>query len=191
MACHSNSDSDMQLEATEQHMDRFAAVDTTDTRRAEIQERLKLHFDDRLANGELTKAEHEHEITKLKLGFQTKSGAAQPAVDQNMEHEPDAPPQYMECDAPPETCPLAPSTTDPMGEAREKKRSRQHLLSRKLGREKIMCPGWCGKLLQLSTIQYAHKCKAPRSPPSEREVAERLEKMRARATRGFSKRVQS
>ena len=180
MACHSNSDSDMQLEATEQRMDRF--VDTTDARRTDIREKLVLHFDDRLANGELTKAEHEHEITKLKLGFQNKCGAAQPAADHNVARESDAPPQ---------TCPYTPSTIDPMGEAREKKRSRRHLLSRKLGREKIMCPGWCGKLLQLSTIQYAHKCKAPRSPPSEREVTERLEKMRARATRGFSKRVQS
>lgn len=59
---------------------------------------------------------------------------------------------------------------------------RQGYLSRRLAREKAACPG-CGKVLQVGTLAWAHKCRGPKAPPSDQVVEARLVKMIANATR--------
>ena len=64
--------------------------------------------------------------------------------------------------------------------------ARGHTISRRLQRQTILCPGGCGKNLQLSSAAYSHRCKRPRPEPSADVVEERLRKMTARAVQKFA-----
>ena len=71
---------------------------------------------------------------------------------------------------------------------RSPKRGRPYL-SRSLAREKATCPG-CGKVLQVGTIAWSHKCSSgPKAPPSNQVIETHLAKMVANASRKHAERM--
>jgi len=64
-----------------------------------------------------------------------------------------------------------------------------HTVSRRLQRQTVLCPGGCGKTLQLASLAYSHACKRPRPDPPAEVVEERLRKMAARAAEKFERRA--
>ena len=62
---------------------------------------------------------------------------------------------------------------------------RNQALSRKLARETMICPGGCGKTLQIATVIYSHKCKRPRSEAPPEEIERSLTSLRVRAEGRF------
>eukprot|EP00969_Alexandrium_andersonii_P135878 6011091-Alexandrium_andersonii.AAC.1 len=67
--------------------------------------------------------------------------------------------------------------------------ARGHTISRRLQRQTVLCPGGCGKTLQLASLAYSHQCKCPRLDPPAEVVEERLRKMAARAAENFARRA--
>ena len=81
-----------------------------------------------------------------------------------------------------------PFTSANMDAARKSPKRGRACLSRRLAREKAECPG-CGKVLQVGTLAWAHKCGGPRAAPSDQVVEARLAKMVANATRKHAGRM--
>jgi hypothetical protein len=65
---------------------------------------------------------------------------------------------------------------------------RKQALSRKLTRETMICPGGCGKTLQIASVLYSHKCKRRRSEAPPEEIERRLTSLRVRAEGRFQAR---
>ena len=81
-----------------------------------------------------------------------------------------------------------PFVSSKMDAARESPKRGRACLSRRLAREKAECPG-CGKVLQVGTLAWAHRCNGPRAQHSDQVVEARLAKMVANATRKHAERM--
>ena len=86
------------------------------------------------------------------------------------------------------TMDFLPFASSKMDAANENPKRGRACLSRKLAREKAECLG-CGKVLQVGTLAWAHRCNGPRAPHSDQVVEARLAKMVANATRKHAERM--
>ena len=64
--------------------------------------------------------------------------------------------------------------------------AKAHYLSRRLAKEKTVCPG-CHKSMQVGTLSWAHKCRVAKAVP-DHVIQERLNKMLHTAHTNFQQR---